>query len=402
MRPSRVSSPHVGGGVDAGFGAVRDEFVRNFTERREIGAACAVYVGGRKVVDLWGGVRDVTSGEPWQRDTMVLVFSTTKGMAASAMAVAHSGGLFQLDDPVAKHWPEFAQNGKAEVTIRQLLSHQAGLCAPDVQLTPQLLADADVLGDLLARQKVRWDPGERHGYHYLTLGLYESQLLRRVDPGRRPLGLYFQGEVAQPLGADFYIGLPADVDPQRIARIKAFRPIQMMLHMNTMPARLVLNYLRPRSLTNQTFGNPKLKSPGDFDLPVYRSLELPAAGGIGEVRGVAAIYGDFAVGGARLGISPETMAELEAPPRTPRDGARDVVLGVETHYSFGFMKSSPDFRFGTGGRSFGTMGAGGSFGFADPDAGVGFCYAPNRMGFHLWDDPRELVLRDAVYRTIGA
>lgn len=402
MRWSRVSSPLVEGDVDEGFGAVRDEFVRNFTDRREIGSACAVYVGGRKVVDLWGGIRDVTSGEPWQRDTMVLVFSTTKGMAASAMAVAHSRGLFQLDDPVAKHWPEFAQNGKAEVTIRQLLSHQAGLCAPDVQMTPQLLANGDALADLLARQEARWNPGERHGYHYLTLGLYESQLLRRVDPDRRPLGSYFQDQVAQPLGAEFHIGLPADVDPHRVARIKAFRPAQMMLHMNTMPARLVLNYMRPRSLTNQTFGNPKLKSPGDFDLPVYRSLELPAAGGIGEVRGVAAIYGDFAVGGDRLGISPETTAELEAPARIPSHGARDAVLGVETHYSFGFMKPSPDFRFGTGERSFGTMGAGGSFGFADPDAGVGFCYAPNRMGFNLWDDPRELVLRDAVYRAIGA
>jgi CubicO group peptidase (beta-lactamase class C family) len=402
VRSSRVSSPQVEGDVDEGFGAVRDEFLRNFTERREIGSACAVYVGNRKVVDLWGGVRDATSGEPWQRDTMVLVFSTTKGMAASAMAVAHSRGLFQLDDPVAKHWPEFAQNGKAEVTIRQLLSHQAGLCAPDVQLTPQLLADGDALGDLLARQEVRWNPGERHGYHYLTLGLYESQLLRRVDLDRRPLGTYFQDEVAQPLGAEFHIGLPANVDPHRVARIKAFRPAQMMLHMNTLPAGMVLNYMRPRSLTNQTFGNPKLKSPGDFDLPVYRSLELPAAGGIGEVRGVASIYGDLAAGGARLGISPETMAELEAPALMPHHGAHDAVLGVETHYSFGFMKSSPDFRFGVGERSFGTMGAGGSFGFADPDASVGFCYAPNRMGFHLWDDPRELVLRDAVYRAIGA
>lgn len=208
MRSSRarVSTPPIDGDVDEGFGAVRDEFVRNFTERREIGAACAVYLGGRKVVDLWGGVRDAATSEPWQQDTMVLVFSTTKGMAASAMAVAHSPGLFQLDDPVAKHWPEFAQNGKSEITIRQLLSHQAGLCAPDVQLTPQLLADGDALGDLLARQEVRWTPGDRHGYHYLTLGLYESQLLRRVDPDRRPLGSYFQSEVAQPLGVDFYIG----------------------------------------------------------------------------------------------------------------------------------------------------------------------------------------------------
>jgi CubicO group peptidase (beta-lactamase class C family) len=397
-----VNAPQVGGNVDEGFGAVHDEFVRNFTERREIGAACAVYVGGRKVVDLWGGLRDAASGESWQRDTMVLVFSTTKGMAASAMAVAHTRGLFQLDDAVAEHWPEFAQNGKAEVTIRQLLSHQAGLCAPDVQLTRELLADGEALGALLSRQHVRWKPGERHGYHYLTLGLYESQLLRRVDPDRRPLGRYFQDEVAQPVDAEFYIGLPDEVDPHRVARIKAFHPAQMMLHMRSLPAQMVLNYMRPRSLTNQTFGNPKLKSPGDFDLPVYRALELPAAGGIGEVRGVAAIYGDFAAGGARLGIPRETMAELEAPARTPDLGARDAVLGVETNYSFGFMKPSPDFRFGTGERSFGTMGAGGSFGFADPDVGVGFCYAPNRMGFHLWNDPRERLLRDAVYRAIGA
>lgn len=151
-----MSSPGVDGDVDDGFGAVRDEFVRNFTERREIGAACAVYVEDRKVVDLWGGDRDAISGDLWQRDTMVLVFSTTKGMAASAMAVAHSRGLFQLDDPASKHWPEFAQNGTSELTIRQFLSHQAGLCALDARLTPELFGDGDApcahVVDLLDRK----------------------------------------------------------------------------------------------------------------------------------------------------------------------------------------------------------------------------------------------------------
>jgi CubicO group peptidase (beta-lactamase class C family) len=185
-----------------------------------------------------------------------------------------------------------------------------------------------------------------------------------------------------------------------VATIEAFHPLQMLLHVNTMPPGLVLGYMNPRSLTARTLGNPKLRSPGDLDKPEYRRVELPAAGGIGTARAVAKAYGAFAASGEDLGVRPGTIAELSAPAPPPPAGPRDEVLKTDTSYSLGFFKPSPAFRFGNGEGAFGTPGAGGSFGFADPTAGVGFAYAPNRMGFHVWDDPRERALRDALYACL--
>src|SRR5947209_10076003 len=160
------------GSVAPGFEAVREEFARNFAQRGELGGACAVYLRGEPVVDLWGGVRNKQTGEPWEEDTLVTVFSSTKGMASMGVAVAHSRGLFDYDERVATYWPEFAQNGKADVTVRQLLSHQAGLSAIDGRLDPTVLADPDAVAELLARQAPAWPPGPRHGYHALSIGWY--------------------------------------------------------------------------------------------------------------------------------------------------------------------------------------------------------------------------------------
>ena len=177
-----VSGEWIGGDVAEGFGAVADAFKSNFRTRGEVGAAIAVYREGRKVVDLWGGWRDQHRGRRWEADTLVPVFSTTKGMCAAAMAVAHSRGMFQLDEPVASYWPEFAQHGKERVTVRQLLAHEAGLAAIDQRLDLATIADPKQLGAVLAAQAPKWPPGTAHGYHAQTLGWYESQLLRRVDP----------------------------------------------------------------------------------------------------------------------------------------------------------------------------------------------------------------------------
>ena len=174
----------------------------------------------------------------------------------------------------------------------------------------------------------------------------------------------------------------------------------MLLHVNTMPPGLLFGYMNPRSLTARTLGNPKLRSPGDLDKPEYRRVELPAAGGIGTARAVARAYGAFAVGGENLGLRAETLEELETPAVPPQVGTRDMVLKTDTSYSLGFFKPSSAFRFGTDEKSFGTPGAGGSFGFADPTRRVGFAYAPNKMGFHVWDDPREKALRDALYACL--
>jgi CubicO group peptidase (beta-lactamase class C family) len=176
-----VPSGLVRGDVDEGYGPVADAFRRNFAERGEVGAACAVYRDGRKVVDLWGGYRDGVAREPWREDTVVVMYSTTKGVASLAPALAHSRGLLDHDERVAAYWPEFAWRGKQDITVRQLLSHQAGLPVIDVPLTVADLADLDVVAAATALQRPLWTAGTRHGYHGISLGWYEGELVRRVD-----------------------------------------------------------------------------------------------------------------------------------------------------------------------------------------------------------------------------
>lgn len=391
-----------GGGVDEGYGPVADAFRRNFTERGELGAACAVYRDGRPVVDLWGGYRDGYRRLPWERDTMVPVFSTTKGVASLAIAVAQSRGLLDYDATVASYWPEFAAAGKAEVTVRQLLSHQAGLAVIDKPLDLPILADLDALAVALAEQAPAWEPGTRHGYHGISLGWYEGELLRRVDPAGRSLGRFFAEEIAKPLGLDFHIGLPDTVDLGRLAFVHAYRKWELPLHLHQMPPQTVAGFLNPRSPTSRAFANPKvlLDLSGYNRIDVLR-LELPAANGTGEPRAVAKAYGAVATGGAELGITRQTLEALEQPARPPSGGLRDVVMRIDSLFSLGYVKPFPKFRFGTAaGRAYGTPGGGGSFGFADPDAGIGFAYAPNRTGFRLFDDAREVALRDALFRTV--
>ena len=391
----------IGGRVAPGFEEVRREFARNFERRRELGAACAAYVNGVKVVDLWGGRLHFRKPDPWQEDTLVMVYSTSKGMAAMALALAHSRGLIDYDELVATYWPEFAQNGKESVTVRQLLAHQAGLCAVDEPLDAEILADFDRLADALAKQKPAWEPGTRHGYHTLTIGWYEGELIRRVDPEHRSLGRFFAEEIAEPLGLELYFGLPEDVPTERVARIKDENPVQMLLHPTAMPTAMMLAFARKRSLTYRAFVNPRTRGPSDFDRPEYRAVEIPSAGGIGQVRSVARAYSELATGGTELGFRQETLEEISAPPRPPSKGDRDLVLTVPTAYSLGWVRPSKKNRFGSSERAFGHPGAGGSFGFADPDLGVSFAYAMNRHGHHLNSDPREKALRDALYRCLA-
>jgi CubicO group peptidase (beta-lactamase class C family) len=389
------------GTVAQGFELVRDEFQRNFSERGELGAACAVYHRGEKVVDLWGGIRNKDTGEQWEEDTMVLVFSSTKGMASMAVAVAHSRGLFDYDERVATYWPEFAQNGKEQVTVRQLFSHQAGVCAIDEPLDLEKLADPDKVAAAIANQKPAWEPGTRHGYHGISLGWYESELVRRVDPQHRTIGKYFQDEVAKPLGLEFYIGLPQDIPASRIAKIDGYKKWQLLFNMDKMPRSFVLSILNPFSITFKTFANPAILGElNGYNERQMQLIELPASNGIGQVRHMAKAYSEFATGGKTLNLKETTLNALKQPAKPPSGGLMDMVLGVETIFSLGYAKPFPDFKFGMNEEAFGTPGAGGSFCFADPTAQIGFAYAMNKTGFYLWDDPREKSLRDAVYRCI--
>lgn len=387
------------GEVSRGFELVRATFAENFRVRGEFGAAVAVYKDGRKVVDLWGGTRDAETGEPWQEDTLVMVFSSTKGMAAMALAVAHSRGLLEFDERVANYWPEFSRAGKGDVTVRQLLAHQAGLSAIDVPLDLELLADHDALAEVLAAQKPAWDPGARCGYHAISIGFYESELIRRVDPKGRTLGQFFKDEIAGPLGLEFYIGLPADVPDSRLARIVGMRRRELLRNARQLPWKFALDMgLKKGSLAARSFSNPQADDMASDRR--YKEIEVPAVTGVGEARAIARAYGAFATGGGELDLCGRTLDALAAPPVSPQVGSRDLVLHYNAAYSLGFSKSGMDFCFGSGRGAFGTPGAGGSFGFADPETGIGFSYTMNRMGPRLFDDPREKALRDAVYRCL--
>jgi CubicO group peptidase (beta-lactamase class C family) len=373
---------------------VREAFIENFERREELGAACCVYHRGEKVVDLWGGVRNKATGEPWEEDTMALVHSTTKGMAGLAMALAHSRRLFDYDERVSTYWPEFAQQGKGRITVRQLLSHQAGLFALDERPVRSLVADPDRLATVLARQKPAWPPGTRQAYHGITLGFYESELLRRVDAEHRTLGRFFQEEIATPLGLEFYIRLPQEIPDSRLAPLYRFN---MAAAIFALPVSLALAAMNPRSRFRRCLLGSELPEQSEH---VYaRNLEVPAGGGVGTARALARAYSVFATGGKELGLREETLRQLMAPAVPPVRGFRDACLTVEIQFSLGFAKPSPKDPFAHP-SSFGHPGTGGSFGFADPHANVGYAYIPNQMGAHL-QDPREAALRKAMYRSIG-
>ncbi len=386
---------HIAGLVAPRFGEVRTLFERNFAEGGEIGAAIAAYWKGEKVVDLWGGRRTPEGDAPWKEDTMVVVMSTTKGLSAMTLAVANARGWLDYDAPVARYWPEFAQNGKAEITVRQLLGHEAGLVLLDEKLTLEKLRDLDNVAHLLARQRPAWPPGTRHGYHTMTLGLYMQELIRRVDPAHRTLGCFFHDEIAAPLDLEFYIGLPREIPDERIARVKPLSPWRGLLALRYTPIAVTMKMIRPGSLLRRSFMGLGV-DPNDRG---YLEVEVPAGNGVGTARAIARAYCAFAEGGAELGITPEVFARITAPPIVARPV--DEVLGVPSYFSLGFLRPGPTVGFGSGPRAFGSPGAGGSFAFADPDVRLGYAYVMNKLDFYLENDPREKALRDAVYRAIG-
>jgi CubicO group peptidase (beta-lactamase class C family) len=395
MANPRLSGSH--GHVSKGFDAVRDAFVENFSRRRELGAACCVYRQGEKVVDLWGGIRNEASGEPWQEDTMVIVHSATKGLAAMTFAIAHSRGWLEYDERVCTYWPEFAQRGKETITVRQLLAHQAGLFAFDEPVDREVVADLDRLALVLARQVPAWKPGMRQAYHAISLGFYQGELLRRIDPRKRSLGQFFQEEVASPLGLDFYIRVPEEIPNSRLATIESPTALEMLLGF---PIRLTLATLYPRSnVYRALIANPGAAICNDEERVYSRNLEVPSGGGVGTARAIARAYSVFATGGQELQLRPETLKLLMAPAIPAERGFYDECMKTEIQFSLGFCKPSPTSPFGHPG-SFGHPGAGGSFGFADPEAEIGYAYVTNRMGTTLPFDPRDVALRAAMSSTV--
>jgi CubicO group peptidase (beta-lactamase class C family) len=393
--PDRVV---VHGHVSAGFESVREAFADNFTRRRELGGACCAYYRGEKVVDLWGGIRNKRTGERWDQDTMVVVHSATKGLAAMTLALAHSRGWLDYDERVAAYWPEFAQQGKEKITVRQLLSHQAGLFAFDEPVDRSVVADLDRLAAVLARQKPAFEAGTRQAYHAITLGFYEGELLRRIDPQHRSLGQFFQDEIAGPLGEYVYIRVPEWIPNSRLATLSPPSPLRML---TGFPLRVTMETMnRHSNIYRALVTNPGSGVYQDEARVYARNLEVPSGGAVGTARGIAHAYSVFASGGRELGLRQTTVDLLAAPAVPPTRGFYDECMKVAgAQFSLGFMKPSATWPFGSA-RSFGSPGAGGSLGFADPEAGIGYGYVTSQMGTALTGDPRDVALRNALYSAV--
>lgn len=393
--------PVVHGTVSPGFEPVRDAFVANFVGRAELGGAVCVVHEGEVVVDLWGGVRDTATDAPWTAGTMTLVHSTTKGLAAVVLALLHSRGLLDHEERVATYWPEFAQRGKEHITVRQLLAHQAGLFAFDEHVDAEVVADLDRLAGVMERQRPIWPPGERQAYHAITLGFYENELVRRIDPARRTIGRVLHEDIAVPLGVgdEVYIGTPRSVPDERLA---ALVPPGWWARLTSMPPRFMIDAVRPSSVLHRALvANPGTSFYVDPDHVIVRDLEVPSGGAVTTARALATIYGAMAAPGGPLQLREGTLRALAGPATPARHGFHDELFRGPAAFSLGFMKPNDTIDFGSA-AAFGAPGTGGSMGFADPADGLGYGYVTDRMGMHLEGDPRDLALRDAVAHVISA
>jgi CubicO group peptidase (beta-lactamase class C family) len=391
----RTQRREVRGEVAPGFEPVRDAFAANFEERGELGGAACVVVAGEVVVDLWGGLRDEMTDAPWCADTMTLVHSTTKGLSAMVLALLHSRGLLDYEERVGAYWPEFARAGKEDITVRQLLAHQAGLFAFDEPVDVGVVADLDRLAGVMERQRPIWTPGERQAYHAITLGFYENELVRRLDPEHRTIGQVLHEDVAVPLGVgdEVYVGTPSSVSDDRLARLV---PPSLWNRLTSMPLRFLVDSVWPRSVLHRSLvANPGTGFYTDPEHVIVRELEVPSGGAVATARAIATAYGAFAAPGGPLGLSAETVAALAAPATSARRGFYDECFRAPAKFSLGFMKPSELIGFGSE-AAFGAPGAGGSMGFADPVVRLGYGYVTDKMGMDLQGDPRDLALRRAL------
>jgi CubicO group peptidase (beta-lactamase class C family) len=379
----------ISGELDPKFSSVLHEFIENFTDRGETNAQCTVYYKGRKVVDLWG--------RHGNKPKLTLCFSVSKGMSAAAMAVAYDRGLFKLNNKIADYWEGFDNNGKQSITVKQLLDHQAGLLTVSGKLRPSHMANHEIMKRVLQMERPLWTPGESHGYHLLTIGWYESQIIRSVDEKKRTLGKYFQEEIAKPLDIEFYIGLPDNINSNSINTVMGFTRADAIGNIDKLPRKLVVDSAFSWSPINKALSPLRITSTSMFNDRGYQKVEIPSANGIGTSDAVAKVYSELA--GARI-ISKETLGEITGPITIPKNGIEDRVLRVPAHYCFGFSRPGPLLKFGSSSRSFGTPGLGGSFGMGDPEKDLGYAYITNELKVGLFGDVREESVRKEVYKCL--
>jgi CubicO group peptidase (beta-lactamase class C family) len=385
----------VHGDVDDGFGRVADAFAANFTEHGDVGAACSLVVDGRVVVDVWGGDADREAGREWEHDTLVITFSTTKGVSAVACNRLIEQGRLDPNAPVAQYWPEFAANGKDAITVADVLSHRAGLAHVEGEFTLDEVMAVEPVVDALAAQAPLWEPGTAHGYHVRSYGWLLGEIVRRVTGVS--LGTFFATELAAPLGLDYFIGLPEVLEP-RVARL--YPPVSDAALQALIDAALSDG----STLMGQAMSGPaKLFRYDDmWNTRALHATEMPSSNGIGDARSLARLYASCigevrAVDGAPFrALSDETVARATM----LRSEGTDKVLGMPTGFGLGFigpLMMPP----GVGPKAFGHAGAGGSLAFADPEAGLAFGYVMNQMQLGMTGDQRTATLVAATYSSLG-
>ena len=393
-----VPNGRIEGSCDERFAEVAREFARNFAERGEVGASVSLTLHGETLVDLWGGVADPATGRAWERDTVSIVFSCTKGATALCAHLLASRGLLDLDAPVAEYWPEFARRGKETATVRMMLDHSVGVPVIAAPLKPLAAADWDYMIAQLEAQEPFWSPGARNGYHMINFGWTVGELVRRVS--NKSLGAFFRDEIAQPLGVDFWIGTPEAVEP-RIAPMAFYRPGP-----GEVPGAFMLKMLTDRSSIQ---GLSMLNIAFDANSRECHAAEIGGAGGISNARGLAGIYAPFACGGTLRGRKFVDAAALARMGEVAVATHEDATLLIPSRFGLGFMKSMDNRRRPHGDRdsailssaAFGHVGAGGSIGFADPREELSFGYSMNQMGKGILLNERGQSLVDAAYRSLG-
>ena len=382
------------------FKRVRDEFIRNFMQRGELGASVSIIAGGRRVVDLWGGIARADTGAPWQRDTIAHVWSCTKGATALCAHILAGRGQLDLDAPVTDYWPEFGQNGKQGTTVAMLMSHQAGVPAVRDPLPFGALYDHEFMTDTLAAEAPFWEPGSRHGYHALTFGFLVGELIRRISG--RTLGQFFRDEVATPLGLDFQMGCP-DSDLPRLAQV-----LPAPFPTPPFPNYLLLALSDATSIPALVlFNNGGYLNPGEAETPQARAVtEIGATGSFTNARSLARMY--YALVGNRTTLdlvgraSPVRMARVNS-------AGLDQFGLIPSRFALGYVKSI-DNRRGTPGNqdsgiisedAFHHSGFGGSIGLVDPRADFSLGYVMNQQGVGTLLNPRGQSLVDAAYQSLG-
>lgn len=370
--------------VSPQFAAVRAAFERSFADGLEHGAAVALWLDGKPVVDLWGGHRDLARTQPWQRDTLVNVWSVGKGVVALAVAMLVERGKLAYDAPVARYWPEFAANGKAHITVDQVMSHQAGLDGLVVDLAESERYAWQPVVDALAAMAPLWPPGSRCVYHPMTYGYLAGELVRRVDG--RTLGQFVAQEIAAALGLSFYFGLPLEQD-HRVAELSAGAKAYDWVRQGE------------ASAYPQAFRNRSISATAPNER-AWRAAEMPAGNGQGDARSLAHLYGALACGGTLDGhrlLSADALARAVV----ERFDGVDSSSGAPTVFGAGFRIRAIGFGPHVGPGHFGHTGWGGSVAFADPARRLGFAYVTNRLlGFDDGVDPRRHRLLDAVYAAL--